>query len=160
MLRWVMVTISCNQCFYVSLGERSWKILYMKNIVYKSLLFAIENVIKIYKLRWIWMLVGISSTSTVAFTVQERSRKGSQRFAIPVLCCTFLGIFEWEVRSGCSFWGFCLSLPLQSRTTWRDVLNAVKTDFFFYAIFQGKVALQEVSADRNGVWHLLCKDFQ
>lgn len=44
------------------------------------------------------------STSTVAFTVQERSRKGRLRSVNPVGCCiSCSGIVERDGTSGCTF---------------------------------------------------------
>lgn len=84
-----------------------------------QLLLCIENVIKIYKFRWMWMtqLWNIHvSTSQVAFTMQERSRKGRQRSVNPVACCiSCSGILEWDGRSGCPFRGLPISLSLWGR---------------------------------------------
>lgn len=154
-----MDAVSCNQCFYVSLGGKKlksivffWSLL-LKNIVCKCLLFAIENVIKIYKLRWMWMLVAISSASSVALTVQEWSRKPEMCNSSTVL--HFFGNFwiSGQIRL------FFQRSQLQSRMTWRVVLNAVKPDFFL-CYFSRKVASKEENADKIGIWHLFCKGFQ
>lgn len=121
-----------------------WSLL-LKNIVYKCLLFAIENVIKIYKLRWMWMLVAISSASSVALTVQEWSRKPEMCNSSTVL--HFFGNFwiSGQIRL------FFQRSQLQSRMTWRVVLNAVKPDFFL-CYFSRESCFKGRKCRQN--WHL------